>query len=80
MVLQTAIFLHDYMLLIFKFEMACLGLHAQFIGNKRSENPCSLQCNAKKDCIKTGKKYSIHWALRPASVKGVEVAKPNGSR
>ena len=24
--------------------------------------------------------YSLHWVLRPASVKGVEVVKPNGGR
>ena len=25
-------------------------------------------------------KYSLHWVLRPASVIGIEVAKPNGGR
>ena len=25
-------------------------------------------------------KYSLHWVLRPGSIKGVEVVKPNGGR
>ena len=33
-----------------------------------------------KNVVYMQRKYSLHWVLQPASVTGVEVAKPNGDR